>query len=261
MTGNDTDEITESSSTTGLEASINAILDDPRWFRQENYRLDQLLARFGYCGRREAGSWIKRGRVTTLDGEVLKDAGKKVRADQVLVQGFPVPYAKGLFVAFHKPVGYVCSHDEREGGLIYDLLPPEWADRNPPVASVGRLDKETSGLLLITDSGALIHDWTSPKHEVEKDYAVTVESALQPFVAKKLAAGTLVLHGEEKPCHPARFVVTGEKTGVLTLTEGRYHQVRRMFHALGHEVLALHRTRIGNIELGDLPVKQWLAAE
>jgi 16S rRNA pseudouridine516 synthase len=219
-------------------------------------RLDQLLANLGYCSRREARDWIKAGRVT-VGGKVEKDFGAKAHAAAVLVDGEPLDHPDGLLLLLHKPLGLVCSHDEREGPNVYSLLPPRWRQRNPQVTSIGRLDKDTSGLLLLTDQSELVHQLTSPKHKVPKVYRATFDTDLPAGLAGIFAAGTLVLKGEDSPCAPAGLNALGPREAELTLTEGKYHQVRRMFASQGREVLTLHRTRFGHLDLGDLPAGQW----
>ncbi len=219
-------------------------------------RLDQLLANLGYCSRREAREWIKAGRVT-VRGAVADDFGAKVDPADVRMDGEPPDHPAGLLLLLHKPVGLVCSHDEREGPNVYSLLPPRWRARNPPVTSIGRLDKETSGLLLLTDQSELVHRLTSPKHKVPKVYRATVSADLAPALVPLFAGGTLLLKDEPAPCAPAELKIITPRTAELTLTEGRYHQVRRMFASQGAEVLTLHRTRFGHLELGDLAAGQW----
>lgn len=219
-------------------------------------RLDQLLSRFGYCSRSEARGWLRNGRVQRGD-EILDDPSERVLATEVLVDGEPVEFADGLLVAFHKPAGYTCSHDPKDRPTIFEILPPRWQARNPVVSSVGRLDKDATGLLLLTDQGDLIHEWTSPRHHVPKLYEVTVEADLPPGLEILFASGTLLLEGETKPCLPARLEVLGPYSARLELTEGRYHQVKRMFASQGCPVVRLHRSRIGALELGDLPEGQW----
>jgi 16S rRNA pseudouridine516 synthase len=136
-------------------------------------------------------------------------------------------------------------------------LPEQWLKRNPPVTTIGRLDKDTTGVLLITDGGDLVHRWTSPKHKVIKVYEVTVNADLPPTLAELFAAGTLMLEGEDKPCAPARLEILSPREARLELTEGRYHQVKRMFASQGCEVVQLHRSRFGEFGLGDLPPGRW----
>ena len=219
-------------------------------------RLDQLLANLGYCSRREARDWIKTGRVT-VKGKVEKDFGAKADPADVRIDGEPPDHPAGLLLLLHKPVGLVCSHDEREGPNVYSLLPERWRRRNPAVTSIGRLDKDTSGLLLLTDQSELVHRLTSPKHKVPKVYRATLDADLPAGLAELFAAGTLVLKDEDAPCAPAELRVTGPREADLTLTEGKYHQVRRMFASQGCEVLTLHRARFGHLELGELPAGQW----
>jgi 16S rRNA pseudouridine516 synthase len=221
-------------------------------------RIDQLLSRYGYCSRREAADWVRQGRVTSsADGKPLTKSDQRVDPESVLVDGGPVEFPDRLLVVLHKPAGYACSHDPAESPLIYDLLPPQWLRRNPGPVSIGRLDRETTGLILITDDGALAHRLTSPKHEVEKTYEVTVSQPLPEHLAELFAAGTLVLRGESKPCLPARLEVTGTHTARVFLKEGKYHQVRRMFASQGCPVTDLHRSALGSLTLTDLPEGQW----
>lgn len=219
-------------------------------------RLDQLLANLGYCSRREARDWIKSGRVA-VRGEVVDDFGAKADPADVRLDAEPLDHPDGLLLLLHKPVGVVCSHDEHEGPNVYSLLPTRWQARNPQVTSVGRLDKDTSGLLLLTDRSELVHRLTSPKHKVPKVYHATLDAELPAGLAGIFAAGTLVLKGEDAPCSPARLEILGPRAAELTLIEGRYHQVRRMFASQGCEVLTLHRPRFGHLDLGDLPAGQW----
>lgn len=219
-------------------------------------RLDQLLANLGYCSRRQAREWIEAGRVSVA-GQNVDDFGLKAPEADVRVDGEPLDHPASLLLLLHKPVGLVCSHDEREGPNVYSLLPERWRRRNPIVTSIGRLDKDTSGLLLLTDLSPLVHRLTSPRHKVPKVYRATVDRDLAPDLAARFASGTLVLEGEKEPCAPAEFRQLGPREAELTLTEGRYHQVRRMFAATGATVLALHRARFGHLELGDLSPGSW----
>jgi 16S rRNA pseudouridine516 synthase len=223
-------------------------------------RLDQLLASLGYGSRREVHALIDDGRVT-VGGARAGDAGKKVSPADVLLDGAALDHPGGLLLMLNKPVGLVCSHDPHEGLGVYGLLPPRWQARHPAVTSIGRLDKDTSGLLLLTDQSALVHQLTSPKLKVPKVYAATLARDVPPPRAAELAAlfasGTLVLPGEDKPCAPAALRWCDARTAELTLTEGRYHQVRRMFASQGGEVTALHRTHFGPLDLGGLAPGAW----
>lgn len=202
--------------------------------------------------------WLKRGRVTRA-GVPVKSPNEKVEPEEVLVDGEPVEFPRGLYVALNKPLGCTCSHKE-EGELVYDLLPPQWLRRNPVVNTVGRLDKETSGLLLLTDDGAFEHAQTSPKRHVPKVYAFTTSAPVPQEAVALFAGGELLLQGERTPCLPAELVLTGECTGRLTLHEGRYHQVRRMLAAVGAPVVTLKRTEIGPLKLAELGLEpgEWV---
>jgi 16S rRNA pseudouridine516 synthase len=219
-------------------------------------RLDQFLANLGYCSRREARAWIDAGRVT-VRGTPADDPGQKATPADVRVDGEPLDHPDGLLLLLHKPLGVVCSHDAREGPNVYSLLPERWRRRNPIITSIGRLDKETSGLLLLTDQSPLVHRLTSPKHKVPKVYRATVDRDLAPDLIAQFARGTLLLADEREPCAPAELTLLSPREALLTLTEGRYHQVRRMFAAVGATVLTLHRERFGALDLGDLAPGQW----
>jgi 16S rRNA pseudouridine516 synthase len=215
-------------------------------------RLDRLLANLGYGSRREVQALVDAGLVA-LDGEELADAGMKVAVTpdlpaRMTVDGEPLDPPPGLILMLHKPLGVTCSHKEA-GPLVYSLFPPRWKHRDPALSTVGRLDKETSGLLLLTDDGALLHRIISPKSNVSKRYRVTLDRPLRGDEVASFASGTLMLEGEDKPLLPVHMEVLSPKEALVTLTEGRYHQVRRMFAAVGNHVTVLHRDRIGGLEL------------
>lgn len=220
-------------------------------------RLDQILSSLGYCSRREAAALVKSGRVKR-DGVALVKAEQKVDPHTITFDDEPLEAPDGLLAMLHKPAGHICTHDAGEGPTIYELLPDQWLRRNPAVTSVGRLDKDTSGLLLVTDIGSLVHRFTSPKAEVEKVYLAEVDRDLEPQLVDVFAKGDLMLRGEEKPCLPAKLEVVAPRTARLTITEGRYHQVRRMFASQGWHVEKLHRERFGAHTLGSLEEGRWL---
>ncbi len=219
-------------------------------------RLDQLLSSCGYCTRSEARSWLKAGRVT-VNGTIPRSTDAKVLASEVLVDGEAVESPGGLLALYHKPPGCICTHETREGTTIYDLLPQRWRHRNPPVTSVGRLDKDATGLLLLTDEGSMVQRLTSPKHKVPKVYETTVDCDLTPSMIPLFASGNLQLEDEETPCLPATLEILAPRQARLTLVEGRFHQVKRMFSTLGCNVTRLHRSQFGDYVLGDLPEGAW----
>lgn len=223
-------------------------------------RLDQLLSSLGYTSRREVRQFIDDGFVL-VNGAPPDRTDDRVDPSTVTVEGEPLEALDGLLAIFHKPLGCVCSHATNEGQTIYDLLPDRWSRRNPPVTSVGRLDRETSGVLLMTDQGSLVQRFTSPKRSVEKVYRATVDSDLDPELPDIFSSGTLMLRGEITPCLPAKLDIVGPREGLLTITEGRYHQVRRMFASQGWDVLTLHRERFGPYDLTGLEPGQWRLME
>ena len=224
-------------------------------------RLDRLLANLGYGSRREVGGLVARRQVM-LDGEVVKDVGAKIPIvadlpERMKISGKPVDPPAPLSLIMHKPLDVVCSHREA-GRSIYELLPKRWRARMPALSSIGRLDKETSGLLLITDDGPFLHRVISPRSEIAKRYVATLDRPLEGGEVEAFAAGTLMLESETEPLAPAVLEPLGSKEARLTITEGRYHQVRRMFAAVGNHVTALHRDRIGGLDLpADLQPGDW----
>ena len=217
-------------------------------------RLDRLLANLGYGSRREVGSLVRAGRVV-LDGVAVMRADGKVAlaADlpqRLFVDATPLDPLPGLVLMMHKPAGLTCSHDEA-GALVYDLLPDRWRRRDPPLSTVGRLDKDTSGLLLLTDDGALLHRIASPKRHARRRYRATLAEPLAREAPALFASGKLMLSGETKPLLPAELETASPTDATVTVEEGRYHQVRRMFAAVGNRVVTLHRDRIGNLDLPD----------
>ncbi len=215
-------------------------------------RLDRLLANLGYGSRNDIHELVRHG-VVVLDGAPVKDAGARIPVApdlpaRLLVNDEPLDPLQGLALMLHKPLGVTCSHKE-SGPLVYSLLPARWRRRDPAISTVGRLDKETSGLLLMTDDGALLHRIISPKHHVSKHYVATLARPLRGDEAGIFAAGTLMLEGETKPLAPAALEVLSPTQARVSVTEGRYHQVRRMFAAVGNHVEALHRDRVGALAL------------
>lgn len=224
-------------------------------------RLDRLLANLGYGSRRQVQDMVDAGWIA-LDGVPVAKADIKVTPtpnlpDHLTVRGARVDPPQGLILMLHKPLGVTCSHKE-DGALVYDLLPERWRRRDPAISTVGRLDKETSGLLLMTDDGALLHRIISPKAHIPKRYRVTLARPLTGGEGALFASGALTLEGEDKPLLPAALEVLGDSEAWLTITEGRYHQVRRMFAAAGNHVAALHRDRVGGMDLPpDLAPGAW----
>lgn len=210
-------------------------------------RLDRLLSRLGYGSRTDVQAWLRQGLIS-VGGSPAKSPSLKVNPEDVLIEGKPMDHPDGLSLIYHKPLDAVCSHRET-GRLIYDDFPERWASRKPPLSSIGRLDKETSGLLILTDDGQLNHRITSPKQHISRTYAVTLHAPLHGHETEAFASGKLLLKDDDKPCMPAELTLIDETHATIVLHEGRYHQVRRMFAAVGNHVTQLTRSHIGALSL------------
>jgi len=222
-------------------------------------KLLRRIANLGYGSRKQVTALFREGRITDADGAVLyadDELDVHARHEDVRIDGEPLDPAPGLLLMLHKPAGFTCSTKD-QGRLIYDLLPPRFKARDPVLSTVGRLDRDTSGLLLMTDDGALLHRIISPKSEIAKVYEATLARPLRGDEASIFAAGGLMLESETTPLLPAEMQTLGPQRARLTLHEGRYHQVRRMFAAVGNHVEALHRPQVGGLALGDLAEGQW----
>jgi 16S rRNA pseudouridine516 synthase len=218
-------------------------------------KLVKHIANLGYGTRREVEQMIGRRRVTRRDGRVLAE-GDPFTHEDVLVDGAPLDPPLGTVIMLHKPVGYVCSTTD-SNSLVYELLPWRFRARSPMVAPVGRLDRDTSGLLLLTDDGQLNHRITAPRTHLPKTYEARLASDLRGDEQELFASGTLMLESETAPLLPATLEILAPREVRVTITEGRYHQVRRMFVAVGNHVESLHRATIGTLPLGDLPSGRW----
>jgi 16S rRNA pseudouridine516 synthase len=210
-------------------------------------KLVKLLANLGYGSRKDVQRMIRSGAVTDDSGRVLGE-GELPPHERIRVRGEALDPPFPLVLVLNKPDGYTCSSED-PGDTIYDLLPPRFACRNPGLNPVGRLDKDSTGLLLLTDDGKLLHRIIHPKSGCLKIYHATLDRPLEGHEAALFASGTLVLHGDTKALLPAPLEALGTHEALVTLHEGRYHQVRRMFAAAGNHVLTLHRLSIGGLRL------------
>jgi 16S rRNA pseudouridine516 synthase len=217
-------------------------------------QMQDILFSQGFGPRRVCLGLIQHGLVT-VDGAVVEDPHADFQPEGLhfTVEGKEWPYHAKAYVILHKPIGYESSQRPSAWPSIYTLLPPPLRQRpnkgsTPGVQAIGRLDQDTSGLLLLSDDGAWIHRMSSPKHHVPKVYEVTMDDPVSDTQVKKLLEG-VVLNDDPKPVRAAACERTGEHTLRLTLTEGKYHQVKRMLAAVGNRVTGLHRSRIGRLEL------------
>ena len=225
-------------------------------------RLDKLLSSLGYGSRKSISGMAKKGFIV-LDRSSIHASSHKINItsdvrDRLYIKGEKLDPMPGMVLMMNKPKGVTCSHKE-VGKLVYDFLPDRWRYRTPALSTIGRLDKETSGLLLITDDGALLHKIISPKNHVKKVYLVDVADPLTKDAIDIFTSGALMLRGDSKPLASAELKIIGPKRALITITEGRYHQVRRMFAAIGNRVVRLHRTQIGALKLPDtLDQSSWI---
>jgi 16S rRNA pseudouridine516 synthase len=223
-------------------------------------KLVKLLANLGYGSRKEVQRLIRSGAIIDSDENVLGENDLPPH-DQILFRGEELDPPSPLVIMLNKPDGYTCSSED-PGSTIYDLLPERFAHRNPGLNPIGRLDKDTTGLLLMTDDGKLLHKIIHPKSNCLKVYQATLDRPLEGHEGELFASGTLVLNSESRPLLPAALEVLGEKEARITLHEGRYHQVRRMFAAAGNHVLDLKRISIGGLTMpDDLEEGQWRMLE
>jgi 16S rRNA pseudouridine516 synthase len=222
-------------------------------------KLIKLIANLGYGSRKDVTQLFRSGRITDADGEVLY-ADDVVPYETIRVDDEPLDPPPGLTLMMNKPLGVTCSRKD-PGRVVYDLLPPRYNVRSPALSSVGRLDRDTSGLLLFTDDGALLHRIISPKAQVTKVYEATLAQDLRGDEGELFASGNLLLESETEPLAPAALEVLGPRHARLSVTEGRYHQVRRMFAATGNHVETLQRISIGALVLSGLPLGEWRALD
>jgi 16S rRNA pseudouridine516 synthase len=216
----------------------------------------RYLANLGYGTRRHVSALLDQRRVTDAGGRPLRGTDTRPH-DDIRVDGEPLDPPPGSVILLHKPVGYVCSTTDASNPVVYDLLPARFRARSPIMAPVGRLDLETSGLLLLTDDGALNHRLTSPRSHLPKVYLATLADVLRGDEAGHFTSGTLQLSGDATPLAPAELEMVDAHRARITLIEGRYHQVRRMFAAIGHHVQHLERVALGALTLGEQPSGSW----
>lgn len=213
-------------------------------------RLDKFLSEAGVASRKELKSIIRSGRVQ-VDGVTVKAPEAKIRPEQtVTLDGQPVTLRGRVVLMLHKPAGFVTSTEDPRDRTVMELLPPEYQDLFP----VGRLDKETEGLLLFTNDGDLAHRLTAPKHQVEKAYYAEIQGCVEEADVRAFAEGITLRDGTR--CLPAELRPAGKGCCVV-VREGKYHQVRRMLASRGKPVTYLRREREGCLTLGDLEKGQY----
>lgn len=228
---------------------IKCIKNEKRFMQNSYKRVDAHLSSLGYCSRSEVPLFLKRNQVA-INGVKVYDPKIKAHHDQVTVNS-EVLDPEILTILMNKPLGVICSHNDA-GKLIYSLLPKRWQQRNPQISTVGRLDMDTTGAIILTDNGQLNHQLSSPKSKASKIYEATLADALKGNEADIFASGELLLKGEKKPLLPARMEILSPTKVHLEIVEGKYHQVKRMFGAVGNKVIALHRIDFNGLNVEGL---------
>ncbi len=226
----------------------------------KSMRLERLLSNLGYGGRKEMAMAIKNEWVS-VNGEVVRNPAFAVdldivRAGGVKLDGEKIDPISPFTIMMHKPAGYTCSRKDA-GDLVYDLMPERFKLRKPILSSIGRLDKYSTGQLLFTDDGDLLHRITHPKTHAKKYYEVTLRDDLKGNEAELFASGEFCMTEDDKPLKPAEWSANDARSGTIIISEGRYHQVRRMFETVGNEVITLNRFQTGSLALGDLEEGKW----
>lgn len=210
-------------------------------------RLDKVISnQIGYS-RKEVKDLVKRKRIT-INGEVAlkSDVKVDVSVDKILVDGKEISFKKFVYLMLNKPKGYVSATEDKNMPTVLELVPDEYLHRD--LFPAGRLDRDTTGLMLITDDGEFAHNILSPKKHVKKTYNVTIDIPMTEDMVTGFKSGVNLIDGE---CKEAELTITGEYTGVVILTEGRYHQIKRMFGCFGAKVVELERIGMGEFYLPD----------
>ena len=212
-------------------------------------RLDKIIASPGRWSRREVKDLVRQGRVT-VDGVPARSAEEKADPEQavIAVNGEKLNWRRYTWVMLNKPAGYLSATEDGRGATVLDLLPQDLQRQG--LFPVGRLDKDTEGLLLLTNEGGLAHELLSPKKHVDKVYYAKIQGKVDESDVKAFADGVDI--GDDTPAKSAdlRILKSGEESEIeLTITEGRFHQVKRMFHAVGKEVVYLKRLSMGSLVL------------
>jgi 23S rRNA pseudouridine2604 synthase len=212
-------------------------------------RLNKYISETGVCSRREADKWIEAGRVT-CNGATAALGTRVGEGDAVCVDGRPIGVKKKqIYIALNKPVGITCTTEAHIEGNIVDLIGHE-----ERIFPVGRLDKDSEGLILLTNDGDIVNEILRSENNHEKEYIVTVDRAITDLSLRIMADGVKIMGEITKPCQVSRI---DDKTFRMVLTQGLNRQIRRMCSALGYKAQRLRRVRIINIDLGDLAVGQW----
>lgn len=210
-------------------------------------RIDKIIASQGLYSRSAVKYLVSRKRVA-IDGEVVRSSSQKVDPEKnvITIDGKPLTVKNQIYLMLYKPKGYVSATEDKEHQTVLALVPSEFKGRD--LFPAGRLDKDTTGLMIITDDGVLAHNILSPRKHVQKVYGVELDIPVTEEMQKGFAAGVELNDGL---CKEASLIITGERTAEVTLREGRYHQIKRMFGCYGAKVVELHRIAMGDLYLPD----------
>ena len=210
-------------------------------------RIDKIIASQGLYSRSDVKYMVNKKRIT-IDGKVVTSASQKADVDknEIMLDGKPFVVKKQIYLMLNKPKGYVSATEDKKQQTVLELVPPALKGRD--LFPAGRLDKDTTGLMIITDDGVLAHNILSPKKHVQKIYRVELDIPVTEEMQKGFAEGVELNDGV---CKDAKLTILGEKTAEVTLREGRYHQIKRMFGCFGAKVVELHRIAMGELFLPD----------
>lgn len=217
---------------------------------QNSYkRIDAHLSSLGYCTRSEAKKFLRIYELYVKEERVF-DPSIKAYHNDIKVNNEALD-PEVITILLNKPSGFICSHNDA-GSLIYALIPQRWNRRNPKISTIGRLDVDTTGAILLSDDGVLNHKLSSPKSDVSKVYEATLAVPLKGDEKEIFASGEVMLNGEKKPLLPGKLEILSPTHVRLEICEGKYHQVKRMFASVGNRVLSLHRVSFGGFSVEDL---------
>ena len=210
-------------------------------------RIDKIIASQGLYSRSDVKYMVNKKRIT-VDGKVVTSASQKADVDknEIMLDGKPFVVKKQIYLMLNKPKGYVSATEDKKQQTVLELVPPALKGRD--LFPAGRLDKDTTGLMIITDDGVLAHNILSPKKHVQKIYRVELDIPVTEEMQEGFAEGVELNDGV---CKDAKLTILGEKTAEVTLREGRYHQIKRMFGCYGAKVVELHRIAMGELFLPD----------
>jgi len=217
-------------------------------------RIDKQLSTLGYGSRKDVEKLINL-KLIRENNKTLINPSTIVCPNSVYLNNEKIKYLYPIKIAINKPTGFTCSRYGEDS--IFNLLPEIWLKRRPKVNTVGRLDKDSSGLLIVTDDGEFLHRIISPINKVPKVYIVKLLNELSGDEKDIFEAGTMIISKDKKPCKPIKFIKIDNRTVELTLFEGKYHQIKKMFLKLKNKVIELERIKVGNLQLNKMRIGSW----